>query len=282
MEFQKQFVATVQKNLIEKRRNIRITACECFSHLAMLVILLLGVSLSRIVYYIPENYVKFDVLIPPNIIQTSSAIGANALTDDYYTTNARSGNGAGNTNPNKTAPLFAFNYGNFIGGVKRQMKGPMIIPSFDLFVTGAQLFTTAARNFPTLLFFVQQSSLGQSFGNIVEFGDFHFAPNSKATHSLMNYLNTTTTSFKTVKSYLHNTEEAAVDFILNNLDKRTFALIVVREISAHKINYVIRMNYTTLPVRTANQPQHYPILSLFITSDLTLLCLCLSSSPLKR
>ena len=278
MEFQKQFVATVHKNFLEKRRNIRITACECFSHLAMLVILLLGVSLSRIVYYIPENYVKFDVLIPPNIIQTSRAIdGTNALTDDYYTTNARSGSGAGNTNSNKTVPLFAFNYFNFIQGVKRQMKGPMIIPSFDLFVTGAQLFTTAARNFPQLLFFVQQSSLGQSFGNIVEFGDFHFAPNSKATHSLMNYLNTTTTSFKTVKSYLHNTEEAAVDFILNNLDKRTFALIVVREISAHKINYVIRMNYTTLPVRTANQPQPYHILSLFITSDQTFRCLFSSS-----
>ena len=252
MEFQKQFVATVHKNFLEKRRNIRITACECFSHLAMLVILLLGVSLSRIVYYEPENYVKFDLMIPPNIIQTTSAINTNALTDDYYsaTSGGGSGGGSGNTNPNKTEPLFSFNYGNFIGGVKRQMKGPMIIPSFDLFVTAAQLFTTAANNFPTLMFYVQQSSIGQSFGNIVEFGDFHFAPNSKATHSLMNYLNTTTTSFKTVTSYLHDTEAAAVDYILNNLNRRTFALIVVREVSAHKINYVIRMNYTTLPVRT--------------------------------
>ena len=255
MEFQKQFVATVNKNFLEKRRNIRITACECFSHLAMLVILLLGVSLSRIVYYQPENYVKFDLLIPPNIIQTTSAINSNSLTDDYYTTNAGGSGGTPNTNPNKTEPLFTFNYGNFISGVKRQMKGPMIIPSFDVFVTAAQLFTTAANNFPTLMFYVQQSSIGQAFGNIVEFGDLHFAPNSKATHSLMNYLNATTTSFKTVKSYMHNTEAKAVDFILNNLDKRTFALIVVREISAHKINYVIRMNYTTLPVSTPDQPQ---------------------------
>jgi hypothetical protein len=47
--------------------------------------------------------------------------------------------------------------------------------------------------------------------------------------------------------YTHESEQAAVDYITTHLGRWTFALIVFREISASKINYVIRQNYTTLP-----------------------------------
>ena len=47
--------------------------------------------------------------------------------------------------------------------------------------------------------------------------------------------------------YIHDTEDDGVNYILNNLDERTFAYVILREISIYKINYVIRMNYTTLP-----------------------------------
>jgi hypothetical protein len=220
----------------------------------MLIILLLGVALSKIVYFEPENYVKFDVLIPNNVILAADVSSTGGATDDYI---ARGGAGggaaAGGTSfsgKNKTtdaSKLFSFSYANFVGGLQRQMKGPMLIPSFDLYVTAAQAFTAIGSNVPDLKFYLQNSRVGQLFGNILEFGDLHFAPRSKATMSLIRHLNTTTSSFRRVKSHIHDTEDDAVKFILNNLDQRTFALVVIRDIQPNRVNYVLRMNYTTLP-----------------------------------
>jgi len=248
----RQFTATVTKNLIEKRRNIRITCCEMFSHWFLLILLLLGVGLSKIVYYQPENYVKFDVLVPNNVLQGRQSNVAAVDADDYVqsggTKSLKLGGGGGRnvSSAGRSSP-FSLNFGNLVGGIKRQMKGPLIIPPFDWFVTGAQFMTQVARSVPTLGYYIRQSSVGQTFGNILDFGDLHFAPRSKATSSLIKYLNTTTTTFKRIKSFVHASEDDAVAYILNHLERRTFALIVVRDVSPHKVNYVIRLNYTTLP-----------------------------------
>jgi hypothetical protein len=53
--------------------------------------------------------------------------------------------------------------------------------------------------------------------------------------------------FQTLNIYYHSNEDEAVHYILDNLNERAFALIVLREITVNKINYVIRMNYTALP-----------------------------------
>jgi ABC-type multidrug transport system fused ATPase/permease subunit len=47
--------------------------------------------------------------------------------------------------------------------------------------------------------------------------------------------------------YIHDTEKEGVRYILDNLDSPALALIVLREITPEKVNYVIRQNYTTLP-----------------------------------
>lgn len=59
-------------------------------------------------------------------------------------------------------------------------------------------------------------------------------------------LNTSTT-FKTIPRHYHSSEDSAVNYILNHLEERTFALIVLRKITTTTVNYVIRMNYTVVP-----------------------------------
>ena len=96
--------------------------------------------------------------------------------------------------------------------------------------------------------FAFSTSFGSRYGNLIEKGVLHFAPYpSPLVDSLVNYFNTTTTSFKTLKTRYHSNEAQAVKYILDNLKERTFALIVLREVSIKKVNYVLRMNYTTLP-----------------------------------
>jgi hypothetical protein len=47
---------------------------------------------------------------------------------------------------------------------------------------------------------------------------------------------------------LHETEQMALDFINNNLEERTWALLDFSQyVDEHDVRYKIRMNYTTLP-----------------------------------
>lgn len=50
-----------------------------------------------------------------------------------------------------------------------------------------------------------------------------------------------------MKYFIHNSEKSAVNYILDHLDTPALALIVLRQVSPRKVNYVIRQNYTTLP-----------------------------------
>lgn len=50
-----------------------------------------------------------------------------------------------------------------------------------------------------------------------------------------------------MKITTHANEDAAVSYILNNLDERAFALIVLNSISPVAVDYTLRFNYTALP-----------------------------------
>ena len=64
-----QLSASIEKSWLEKRRNIRVTICECCSHLFILGILYLGYGLSIIAFYPEKVYDSYQIEIPP----TSSA-----------------------------------------------------------------------------------------------------------------------------------------------------------------------------------------------------------------
>ena len=236
----RQFASTVKKNSIEKRRNIRVTCCECLSHLVMFVILLLGLSLSKLVYFQPENYVKLNVELPPSFLSSSQLSFA---TDDPN--NPPAGGNSGTNS--KARGSREINFGSLLTGIRRTLKGPIPIPPFDAYIAVAKYATNIAQNTPVTGLLLQ-TSLGMKYGNLLDLGDLHFAPYpSAAVDSLVAYLNRTTTSFKTLKSHFHANENEGVNYILANLERRAFALISIRQITPEKINYVIRQNYTTLP-----------------------------------
>ena len=153
----RQLMATVKKHLIEKKRNIRITLVEHLGHLVVFAILIFGLTLSKTVWFEPENFVKFDVLIP------LMSGGAPILTEHAPLT-GNSTTGSTTKKFGSDDPTYTMNYNSFLGGLKRQLKGPMLIPSFDQFVTYAQVFTIAATNMPLIRWYISHSSVGQQFG----------------------------------------------------------------------------------------------------------------------
>ena len=241
----RQFASTVKKNAIEKRRNIRVTLCECFSHLILFVILLLGFGLSKNLYFQPENFVKLNVFIPPNIFRsTTKALPLPSRAPTLRRTLSPSTSIS--SAPTISKPLIS--YSLTFDGVKAQLKGPVPIPSFDVFVTATKLISASAASNPRSVRLLRQTSQGMRFGNLLEVGDLHFCPYpSSEVDSLVRYLNSTTKTFKTLRTHFHATENDGVDYILSNLNRRALALINIREITPNKIDYVIRQNYSTLP-----------------------------------
>lgn len=126
------------------------------------------------------------------------------------------------------------------------LAGPLPVPTFDQYflVVDALSRSKAANRYRSIL---SQTAVGQEFGNLLRKGDLHFAPAGREVTSLIEHLNSTTATFRTLKYHVHASEEVAVDYILHHLSSRAFALVVLREISEDKVNYVIRQNYTTLP-----------------------------------
>lgn len=206
----------------------------------MFVILLLGFGLSKILYFQPENYVKLNVLVPPDIFRSGQSAG----------NPTRKPTPSPTTSTNETASFLPpfISVGATYAGLKKQLKGPALIPSFDQFVALTKFVASAAASQPRVTKLASQTAQGMRYGNLLKVGDLHFCPYpSAAVDSLVRYLNSTTKSFKTLNSHFHETEEDGVDYILSHLDHRALALINIRSITGQKINYVIRQNYTTLP-----------------------------------
>ena len=237
-----QFTSTLRKNAIEKRRCVVVTFCEHFSHLIILLALVLGFRLSTIVNFQPESYVKLNVLIPPPFLQVSRPTDLKSAADINITPR--------DVSPKSNSPKrFQINMRALLAGVKDQLKGPIPIPSFDTYVGAAKFVSNSIKQEagPDADLF-EQTSLGMALSNLYDLGDLHFSPYpSRAVDSLIDYLNSSTTHFKSLNYKIHASEGEGVDYILHHLEKRALALIDIRQITPEIINYVIRQNQTTLP-----------------------------------
>jgi hypothetical protein len=86
------------------------------------------------------------------------------------------------------------------------------------------------------------------YDNLLYLGTMHFAPKTSATLDLMEYINSTyATVQQTIPFMLHETEDQAINYILDHLEERALCLVVLTELDEEGIRYKIRMNYTTLP-----------------------------------
>jgi hypothetical protein len=207
-----QLVSIVKKNYIEKKRNIRNSCCEYFSHLIILLLLVFGYGLSEVTHYDAQTYASVNVAIPPDFLSSSGNLQYNGL----------------------------------LTTLKDFLEGPIPIPTFDMFVTTSRAISRAVGG-DKIASLATSSSFGQTYGNLLTLGTLHFAPDSPEVDSLIEYLNKSTTTFQSLTIHRHDSEGKALRYIQNHLEEYTWALIVIHEIDPAMINYEIRLNYTTLP-----------------------------------
>lgn len=208
----RQVGAILTRNVIEKKRNTRVTCCECCSHLLIILLLIYGYALSEILYFDAENYSTIDITIPPFKANGDSTQITEAL--DI-------------------------------------LNGPLPIPNFDTFVGVSRLVNASGVGNEGILNLLSETNVGRRFNNLLQLGSLHFAPAGPDVSNLIEYLNSTTITFSSMKHHVHSSEKAAINFIQDNLDEYAFALIVLPSlpdaITANHIQYKIRQNYTTLP-----------------------------------
>ena len=226
-----QLKACLVLRFTEKRRNLRVSLCEGLSHLLIVVVLFLGYRVSKIKDVSADDYSHLQLSIPPrflrNTVLAPPVVGQ------------------------KQQPLSelpAFNLAGVLRELDRLLGGPIVVPSLQQYLSATSYIAPIyGRLSPTTRGLVGGTLAGSKLGNILNRGVMHFAPPSPALTSLLGYLNRTAPSIKRLQVYVHNDEDAAIRAILASPAQRTFALVVLRSATAAKTNFVIRMNYTTLP-----------------------------------
>lgn len=124
---------------LEKRRNIRITFCECFSHLLLLIILVQGYGLSKILHYDSFTYSRFILGIPSSSSKSS--------TSSTSASSSTSSSGVFST-------------------YQSLVNGPLIVPTFDEYIYASRyLASSVGKQTGALL---TQTNLGRSFTNLYE------------------------------------------------------------------------------------------------------------------
>ena len=207
----KQVVAVLKRNVVEKKRHVRVTCCEYCSHLIIILFLMYGYALSEVLYFDEAKYSSIQINIPP----------FTSLNDVEGVTSAMD-----------------------------ILSGPLPIPSFDTYIGATRALDAAGSGAEDFLEILSQTSIGRRFGNLIQEGSLHFAPAGPATSSLVDYLNRTTLTFSSMIYHIHESEKHAINYIQDNLDEYAFALIVLPGtdvLSDNHIEYKIRQNYTTLP-----------------------------------
>ncbi|CAM9223755.1 unnamed protein product [Phaeothamnion confervicola] len=232
-----QLKALLRKNVKERVRRPFAACCELCSPLLLTVVLVLGFNLSKIIRVEEAIYTAISLDIPGRFRNIMSDVGRleNATADG----GAR-GAGAGDYDVDDADDV--------IHVFRKFMEGPFPIPEFDDFVSlGSTLRANLDMGAYEYLF--TNNEAGREFGNLLTLGTLHFAPDSHpAIPALVAWLNATyPRSFPLVGHRLHASEAAAVDHVLATLDERTWAVVVVDAAEAGNVDYVLRLNFTTVP-----------------------------------
>lgn len=188
---------------LEKRRNLSTTCCEYFSHLIIIMLLILGFLLSDIVTFPDSNYAQVNVEVPPTI--------------------------------------------GTVNSINQILRGPLLTPTLNTYLSANDILSQFAIDDDVVSNLLAETAVGQQFGNLLIKGRIHLAPAGPYVDSFLSYLNRTTPALSLSEVRVHATEEQGVAYILEHLEERTLALIVLKQIEPAKVNYVIRVNYTTLP-----------------------------------
>jgi hypothetical protein len=198
---------------------------ELFSHLIILSILVYGYNLRQSRTKPSETYAAIAFSLPPSFFDTSKPITSSTTLNDL----------ADYINGEKALKF-----------VSKTLSRPVPVIPFDYYVRLAQHITRSVSSSYANL--ATESDVGRPYTNLLLFGSLHFAPYpSPLVDSYIAYMQSNTETFSSVPYYTHSSEDAAVDAILSDPNQPTFALIVFRNVTPTRINYVIRQNFNTLP-----------------------------------
>ncbi|CAM9602166.1 unnamed protein product [Ectocarpus fasciculatus] len=127
------------------------------------------------------------------------------------------------------------------------LDGPCPVPDLDQFVgLGTAVVRDLADNAYASV--VNSMESGWVFGNLITQGTLHFAPAGEpAVGELVSWLSNTTTGFDGLTHRVHESEDDAVAYALDHLEERTWAVIALDEAADGRVDYTIRVNFTTVP-----------------------------------
>ena len=129
------------------------------------------------------------------------------------------------------------------------LSAPLPVPSFSQYVLASQALSSYI-NVDDLSQILSDSSVGREWGNLLTLGTIHLSPNIPVVDEFRQYLNEILPALleKSVTVRTHQSESDAINFIKDNLNERTWALLDFSNYQdMDNFHYTIRMNYTTLP-----------------------------------
>ena len=130
----------------------------------------------------------------------------------------------------------------------RFLRSPLPTPTFDQYVSVGTVLTNSFDD-ATYNELLNNNEYGREWGNLFTLGTIHIVPEGPLTDSFIDYMNNTHSTFSSLTSRVHPNDEAAIDYINDNLNERAFTLINLGSdtFDPTEIDFTIRMNYTTLP-----------------------------------
>lgn len=98
---------------------------------------------------------------------------------------------------------------------------------------------------------IADSSIGRQWGNLLALGTLHLSPQGSLADDFSDYLSETYPTLvpSSLKIRTHDSEEDALEYINENLNEKTWALIDFEQfaLAEETSKFKIRLNYTTLP-----------------------------------
>jgi len=215
-----QFRAHFSKNHLEKRRNFRVTFCEFGSHLIVVMLLVLGYSLSTVLHVDEATYSTIQIDVPPKFFNGDPpTLKVNALA-------------------------------SYLDGILTQ---PFPLQSLESYVSLGNTVRGGVAGDTSFISLARQTQLGRRLNNIITRRVIMLAPRGPLVDSLFAFMNNTVPSLFVAdggkpRVVIYESEDAAVQYVQDNPDlSQPFALIVIHQANPGRVNYEIRTPYYMVP-----------------------------------
>ena len=234
----------LKKNWILKRRAWKTSLCELFSPALFLSLLVLGYALSRVDYFSSGIYASSMLDLDP-VLRAIQPILDGASLNDGASCAAEFASGR-----NVSAACAAVPDVDLMrlrGSLNSLLNGPLPVLPIDVYLAVglAVKDSLGTTNYKLLSEFDRYLQL---FGNILTPGTLHLCPDGPQVRRFLERSYRRHPTLRNLTVRVHETEERAITSVLDPPQgERTWAVLSFRNLSAHVVDYDIRLNYSTVP-----------------------------------